>query len=107
MGTYAITKNGIVVNLIEYDSQPATPPAGFEAGHEAVRATGVSTGWVYANGAFTDPNPPIVIPQTYQELRAAAYPDYRDYLDGVVKGDQAQIEQYITACRTVKARYPK
>ena len=50
------------------------------------------------------PKPPA---PTYQELRAAEYPDYRDYLDGVVKGDQAQIDAYIAACLAVKAKYPK
>ncbi len=43
----------------------------------------------------------------YQRDRAAAYPDYRDYLDGIVKGDQVQVDAYIAACRAVKARYPK
>ncbi len=43
----------------------------------------------------------------YQRDRAAAYPDYRDYLDGIVKGDQAQVDAYIAACLAVKARYPK
>jgi hypothetical protein len=44
---------------------------------------------------------------TYADLRAAAYPDYRDYLDGLVKGDQAQIDAYIAACNAVKSQYPK
>ncbi len=44
---------------------------------------------------------------TYAELRVAEYPDYRDYLDGVVKGDQAQIDAYIAACQAVKNKYPK
>ena len=44
---------------------------------------------------------------TYVEKRAAEYPDYRDYLDGVVKGDQAQIDAYIAACQAVKDKYPK
>ena len=43
----------------------------------------------------------------YQRLRAAEYPDFRDYLDGVVKGNQAQIQAYIDACLAVKAKYPK
>ena len=30
-----------------------------------------------------------------------------DYLDGLVKGDQAQIAKYIAACLAVKAKYPK
>ena len=43
----------------------------------------------------------------YKELRAAEYPDFRDYLDGIVKGDQAQIDAYIAACQAVKNKYPK
>jgi len=55
---YAIVKNGVVVNLIEYEEQPTTPPAGFEDGHIAIQADYVSIGWIYANNEFTDPNPP-------------------------------------------------
>ena len=45
--------------------------------------------------------------KTYVEKRVAEYPDFTDYLDGVVKGDQAQIDAYISACLAVKAKYPK
>lgn len=44
---------------------------------------------------------------TYSEKRAIEYPDFKDYLDGIVKGDQAQIQAYIDACLVVKAKYPK
>lgn len=43
----------------------------------------------------------------YQRDRAREYPDFKDYLDGVVKGDQAQIDAYVAACQAVKAKYPK
>lgn len=43
----------------------------------------------------------------YQRLRAAEYPPIVNYLDGVVKGDQAQINKYIADCLAVKAKYPK
>jgi hypothetical protein len=43
----------------------------------------------------------------YQRKRAAEYPPMADYLDAVVKGDQAQIDAYIAACLAVKAKYPK
>jgi hypothetical protein len=43
----------------------------------------------------------------YQRQRAAEYPPMADYLDGVVKGDQAQIDAYVAACLAVKAKYPK
>jgi hypothetical protein len=43
----------------------------------------------------------------YIAKRASEYPPITDYLDGVVKGDQAQIDKYIADCLTVKAKYPK
>lgn len=43
----------------------------------------------------------------YQRLRAKEYPDFKEYLDGIVKGDQDQIQAYIDACLAVKAKYPK
>ena len=43
----------------------------------------------------------------YIARRAAEYPPITDYLDGVVKGDQAQIQKYIDDCLAVKAKYPK
>jgi tRNA A37 N6-isopentenylltransferase MiaA len=43
----------------------------------------------------------------YQRLRAVEYPSIIDYIDGVVKGDQKQIDAYINACLAVKERYPK
>jgi hypothetical protein len=45
--------------------------------------------------------------QQYARDRAAEYPPMADYLDGIVKGDQAQIDAYIAACQAVKAKYPK
>ena len=44
---------------------------------------------------------------TYAQKRATEYPPMTDYLDGVVKGDQAQIDKYIADCQAVKAKYPK
>jgi len=43
----------------------------------------------------------------YQRLRAAEYPSINDYIDGVVKGDEAQVAAYVAACLAVKAKYPK
>lgn len=43
----------------------------------------------------------------YKDRRAAEYPDFRDYLDGIVKGDQTQVQAYVDACLAVKAKYPK
>ena len=43
----------------------------------------------------------------YQRDRAKEYPSMADYLDGIVKGDTAQVQTYIDACLAVKAKYPK
>lgn len=43
----------------------------------------------------------------YRTRRAAEYPPMADYLDAVVKADQAGIDAYIAACQAVKAKYPK
>lgn len=67
MNKYAIVKDGVVVNTIEYAEQPSAPPPGFETGHVAIQADRVSPGWHYANGQFTDPNPPT---QTTVEIPA-------------------------------------
>jgi hypothetical protein len=50
---------------------------------------------------------PVIPPPTYAQLRAAAYPPIADYLDGIVKGDTAQVNAYIAACLAVKALHPK
>ena len=39
--------------------------------------------------------------------RANEYPDFKEYLDGIVKGDDAQVQKYINDCLAVKAKYPK
>jgi len=43
----------------------------------------------------------------YIAKRASEYPPITDYIDGVVKGDQAQIDKYIADCLAVKAKYKK
>ena len=43
----------------------------------------------------------------YIAKRASEYPPMTDYLDAIVKGDQAQIDKYIADCLAVKAKYKK
>jgi hypothetical protein len=43
----------------------------------------------------------------YQRKRANEYPSINDYIDGIVKGDQTQVQAYIDACLAVKVKYPK
>jgi hypothetical protein len=49
----------------------------------------------------------VVDPDEYKRLREFAYPPMADYIDGIVKGDEAQVQAYIDACLAVKAKYPK
>lgn len=49
-------------------------------------------------------NAPVL---TYAQKRVAEYPPMADYIDGIVKGDQAQVDAYVAACMAVKAKYPK
>lgn len=44
---------------------------------------------------------------TYVDKRKAEYPPMADYLDGIVKGDTARVQDYINKCLAVKAKYPK
>ena len=53
-----------------------------------------------AVNAWTDPN-------AYKYKRAMEYPPMTDYLDGVIKNDQEQINKYIADCLAVKDKYPK
>jgi hypothetical protein len=46
-----------------------------------------------------------LIGNAYIAKRAAEFPPITDYIDGVVKGDQAQIDKYIADCLAVKARH--
>jgi hypothetical protein len=43
----------------------------------------------------------------YQRDRQKEYPDFKEYLDGIVKGDQVQIDKYIADCLAIKTKYPK
>lgn len=43
----------------------------------------------------------------YQRDRKQEYPPIEEYVDGIVKGDQSQINEYINKCLAVKAKYPK
>lgn len=48
-----------------------------------------------------------LIKNQYDYKRKKEYPPITDYIDGVVKGDQAQIDKYIADCLAIKAKYPK
>lgn len=45
--------------------------------------------------------------ESYKFSRAAEYPPMTEYIDAIVKNDQAQLQAYIDACLAVKIKYPK
>ena len=85
--------------------------------HTAIIATHPSVGVIRGDDAFdVDGNPVVYSEATVQayinahayiEKRQKEYPPMTDYLDGIAKGDQAQIAKYIADCQAVKAKYPK
>jgi len=85
--------------------------------HEAIRKLNPSVVTIRGDVAFdADENEvtydksavdAYVNSHAYIDKRAAEYPNITDYLDGVVKGDQAQIDKYIADCLAVKTKYPK
>jgi hypothetical protein len=58
MQRYAIVKSGVVVNVVEYETPPIGTPPGFEDGVIAIQDAISSPGWLYADGVFSNPNPP-------------------------------------------------
>jgi len=85
--------------------------------HNAIYATHPDAKVIRGDNAFDIDGNPVqydeaavqayIDANAYKAKRAAEYPPITDYLDGVVKGDQAQIDKYIADCQAVKAKYPK
>jgi hypothetical protein len=69
MKKYAIIQNGIVVNTIEYETQPDIPIPGFDETYIAVQSDVAGPGYTYENGFFVAP--PIVITPEIEELQKA------------------------------------
>jgi len=85
--------------------------------HDAIRAVNSSVVTIRGDNAFDADGNPVTYDETsvqayidahaYIAKRQAEYPPMTDYLDGIAKGDQAQINKYIADCLAVKERYPK
>ena len=85
--------------------------------HQAIYATHSNVVTIRGDDAFDADGNPVTYDETavqtyidahaYKEKRQSEYPPITDYLDGIVKGDQAQIDKYIADCLAVKAKYPK
>jgi hypothetical protein len=85
--------------------------------HQAIFATHTNVVTIRDDNAFDADGNPVTYDETavqtyidahaYIAKRQAEYPPITDYLDGIAKGDQAQINKYIADCQAVKAKYPK
>jgi hypothetical protein len=85
--------------------------------HEAIYKTNPTVVSIRGDDAFDIDGNPVTYDETavqayidthaYIAKRQAEYPPFTDYLDGIAKGDQAQIAKYIADCQAVKSRYPK
>ena len=85
--------------------------------HDAIYATHTNVAVIRGDDAFDVQGNPVTYDETavqayidahaYIAKRQAEYPPFTDYLDGIAKGDQAQIDKYIADCQAVKAKYPK
>ena len=70
---HVILKDNVVVNVIEYDTVQTGCPKGLK-NVIAIASDEGQIGWVYADGVFTDPNPPVIVdipailPPTPEEL---------------------------------------
>jgi hypothetical protein len=63
---HVILKDNIVVNVIEYETIQTGCPEGLEDVITLASDEG-QIGWTYADGIFTDPNPPVA-PKPLPEL---------------------------------------
>jgi hypothetical protein len=85
--------------------------------HQAIYATHSNVVTIRGDDAFDAQGNQVTIdmdavnawvePNAYIAKRQAEYPPFTDYLDGIAKGDQVQINKYIADCLAVKERYPK
>lgn len=48
-----------------------------------------------------------VIHRVISTLREESYPPMAEYIDGIIKDDDLQVQNYIIKCKEVKEKYPK
>ena len=85
--------------------------------HDAIFAVNSQVKVIRGDDAFDADGNPVTYDETavqayidahaYIAKRQAEYPPMTDWVDGMVKGDQAQIDKYIADCQAVKAKYSK
>jgi len=103
--------NGIIVKIEgvsdDNDFMSKNPTGGFFKVDSLPPSS--SQQWVRVDGEIVSNQEAddVIAANMYKDARKAEYPDFAEYLDGIVKGDQAQIDKYIADCQAVKTKYPK
>ena len=67
----------------------------------------IEVGWMDADECHEKQAEQDEALKTYKEKRKESYPPMENYLDGIVKGDQGQIDKYVSDCLAVKEKFPK
>ena len=85
--------------------------------HEAIYKTNPTVVTIRGDEAFDAEGNVVTYDETavqayidahaYIAKRQAEYPPITDWVDGIAKGDQAQINKYIADCQAVKTKYAK
>ena len=91
-----ILENNIVINSVIVDAVTDV--------ENGIDGSVGGIGWTLVDGELQDLNPEVV---PYDVQRKSEYPPIEDYLDGIVKGESAQVSKYIADCLAVKTKYPK
>lgn len=96
MKVHILDENNIVINTVIVDAVTDV--------ENGIDGSVGGIGWTLIDGELQDLNPEVV---PYDVQRQSEYPPMADYLDGIVKGDTAQVDKYIADCQAVKTKYPK
>ncbi len=91
---YAITSSTDEDGIITYEAKEAISKTLFEHDLRAVMSDADEADIISA------------VNHGVRLQRAKEYPPMQDYLDGIAKGDDAQVQAYKDKCLAVKAKYP-
>lgn len=108
MNYITVDADGYIVgggHCTESDFDSITPAAGLTIIAGVEHRLSHSRRHKYINDQVVDAGPLFEL--TYADYRRAEYPPPADYLDAIVKGDQAALDAYVAKCLAVKAKYPK
>ena len=95
---YAIIDLTVVVNIIDYDTPPSDPPAGFESPIIAVQSDTAQIGWTYVDGQFIAPPVPAPTPEeliTQCKQQATGILNSTDWTSIADVGDPTKANPYL------------